>query len=714
MTANSNDYTLRPLPPRERTSSAMALDNLVRRKLRVSNPTDSKEVAQALRAFYTGETEALQREAAGLPFFQVKPIAIDSTAATTATRVELVQAKQDVERDLAALIAHPALKDVQAELRGWRQAIEGIVADGTEAARFGLDPRQRDAAMAARRQLGAYARLARYVGTLTPNMSLQYRQLAKSLDEVAALIVVSLGDSIAVAGTGGGRFLLQAPASELQSRRDAVIHALRNLTGTSAEAYGPNDWPRGLIAVRQFVDRIEEGGHTDLRILFQETYVARALDELVHYATGGSADDLRALAATAAPTLERFRRLILLAYRLVDPESPPLAAYLGAIQFFLDAFEHGSSGTRLLYVSRPPIVFYGLYGNSGVEDAGTRRLLQLVMARGQLAEALDCYLGCDCGPSLARCQIVLDKILYDVDRAIDLYLSGVVGKDGPPEQRAAAYGVLIHHFLLNAAPGPSSDLGPHLGDVVGMSAGTATSADGRRLEYCCCRHWCVDADIFPAKPTQDQVVPQDALARLLVRIRNLLWWARDGNDATAEFDLPQFKVKDETDTAEIIGTGSWHSFYALGPEVRAAVKLAEDHTGARIEQMSVYEMGGAPGGDATAHRSELLSHIAMLNRMHQELCMQRSMEEQWDNLLRTMAPNCIRFLGGREPGERIRDGRDRMILPDEVLAAWSLLNGALEQVRVRDDCSGYTPDIPPHYETSLAGLTYGRYSEGDD
>jgi hypothetical protein len=41
-----------------------------------------------------------------------------------------------------------------------------------------------------------------------------------------------------------------------------------------------------------------------------------------------------------------------------------------------------------------------------------------------------------------------------------------------------------------------------------------------------------------------------------------------------------------------------------------------------------------------------------------------------------------------------------------------LLINALEQIRVRDDCPSYTPSIPPHYETSLAGIVYDRYSEG--
>ena len=51
------------------------------------------------------------------------------------------------------------LKDIETELQGWGQAIRGIIADGTSAARLALDPRARDRMFGARRQLGDYARL---------------------------------------------------------------------------------------------------------------------------------------------------------------------------------------------------------------------------------------------------------------------------------------------------------------------------------------------------------------------------------------------------------------------------------------------------------------------------------------------------------------------------------------------------------------------------
>src|SRR6202023_679676 len=114
------------------------------------------------------------------------------------------------------------LKDIETELQGWGQAIRGIIADGTAAARLALDPRARDRVFAARRQLGDYARLARFVGALTPTLSPSYRSLAQSLDEGSALTMVLAGEALASAGLGSGRFLLSVPASELQARRDSV------------------------------------------------------------------------------------------------------------------------------------------------------------------------------------------------------------------------------------------------------------------------------------------------------------------------------------------------------------------------------------------------------------------------------------------------------------------------------------------------------------
>lgn len=578
--------------PVERSQAAVALDNLIRRHLRVSDPRDPDAIARALRERYTKESQILELEATGLP--HSRGVRVDPRMmASTSVSAELQQARSDLATDLDALIKNALLKDVHPELRGWSYTLHRTAADGVNAARFALDPHQRDRAMAARRLLGDYARIARYVGAFSPNLSINYRQLAKSLDEVAGVILVTMGESIAQSGYGGGRFLLQAPASELQARRDALIFALRNLTGTAQEGYGPNDWPRGLVAYRQFLARLEQGGLSELRALFNENDVARTLDELIHYATRGAADDLRALGATAQLTLGRFRRLLVFSRNLVSPSSPPLAAYLSAIQLFLDAFTNGASGYRLLYIARPPIVFYGLYGVGG-PDAATQRLLDLVLGRGRLAEFADCFLGCGCGYDAVRCQLMLDKILYDVDRAIDLYVLGTdpEGK-GEPEQRAAAYGVVIHSFLHTIL-------------------GTSNTPDCNSGYPACANTVCVETDSA-----------LDVLLR--AELRDKLW--------------------------ESVGLSSSNDAITLP----------------------------APPPDT-----------AVLDRLHQQLCIQKDGELQWESLLNTMAPSCL------HPGE------------DALKTTQELINdaiGRVEDLGTSDEqCPPFGITIPPHFETSLDSL----------
>lgn len=138
------------------------------------------------------------------------------------------------------------LKDVHAELRGWARAIRAAAGEGLAAARFALDAGQRDRAMAARRTLNDYARLSRFVGALSSGLNGLYRRVAQSCDEVANLILVCAGDAVAESGLTRGALLLQTPASELRSRRDAALGALRNLIGSTQTAYGPTSGRVGL------------------------------------------------------------------------------------------------------------------------------------------------------------------------------------------------------------------------------------------------------------------------------------------------------------------------------------------------------------------------------------------------------------------------------------------------------------------------------------
>jgi hypothetical protein len=426
----------------------LALDNLLRRELKVSDPNDPAQIAQALLSRYKDDprANAISQEASGLPFLMSASAQIPSTQAPTSSNAELQQAIDDIERDIRELTSNSLLKDVTAELEGWAQAVRTAVAEGTMAARFSLDPRQRDKAFGIRRTLGGYARLARLVGALTPTLSLTYRKFAQSLDELAAVLLVMMGEALANIGFNGGRYLMQVPYSDLQVRRDSVINALRNLTGASPESYGQNySW--GLHAYRQLYASLEKRGQGELRSLLVENELSRSMDELIQRASHGNSEGLRQLGATAELQLERFRRLIVIAQSEIEGDLPPLTSFLDALLLFINAFET-SGGFRLMRIARPPILFYGLYGNTGL-GKGEERLLRLVLERNLLSEKLDCFLRCECSEEAIRCQIVLDKVLYDVDRAVDLYAVGI-DELGEPEFRASAYSYLIDAVLLQS------------------------------------------------------------------------------------------------------------------------------------------------------------------------------------------------------------------------------------------------------------------------
>ena len=424
----------------------LALDNLLRRELRVGDPNDPKQIAQALLERYKDDPRAtsIAQEARGLPFLLDAQPQVTGVRAATSCETELKQAVDDVDSDLQELTTNTLLKDSASELRGWAQAIRSLIAEGTIAARFGLDTRQRDKVFSIRRQLGDYARLARMIGAFTPGLNPNFRSFAKSLDEVSAVFLVMMGEALANVGFNGGRFLLQVPFTELQVRRESAIAALRNLTGsTQVSSLYQNDWQWGLNAYRKLYKFLDDQGQGDLRILLMENELARAMDELIQRTAHGTVDGLRALGATAEVDLDRFRRLIAVGNQLGN-DAPPLGAFFDALLLFVQSFD-AAGGFRLLRIARPPILHYGLYGNGFASDA-EKRLLALITSRGSLAEEADCYLQSN-PENGTRNQIFIDKILYDVDRAIDLYAVGEATNYGEPEIRAGAYGVLIRVFL---------------------------------------------------------------------------------------------------------------------------------------------------------------------------------------------------------------------------------------------------------------------------
>lgn len=425
-----------------RSSTSVTVDNVIRRSLRVADPTDASQLAKALLTRYEGDAEALRRERAGTPI-QVRTVlpAVLPTGGG-AMRAELAEAQNDLDRDLDALIGESQLKDIEAELRGWATAIRTASRNGLASARLALGPNERDRALAARHTLTDYARLSRYLAALTTYEPGLFCRLAQSLDIMGGLILVTAGEALAAGGVTSTSVILQSPSSELQTRREAVLAALRNLLGAAQESYGANEFHRGLTALRQLYRALEDNGATELRVYLDEGFLGNVFDEMIALASGRSAHGMRALGATSIVTTAQLERFIRICSDIAEPESPQLSNFLTTIQFFIEAFGAARSGYRLTHVARPPILHYGLYGAGGPDDP-TRRLLRLIDYRGQFAQALDCYC-CGCEPDKAVALAIGCKALYDIDRAIDLLVQGSnTAGTGEAELRAAAYGLIV-------------------------------------------------------------------------------------------------------------------------------------------------------------------------------------------------------------------------------------------------------------------------------
>jgi len=452
-------------PLASRSPQSIAVDNLLRRELRIADPKDPAQIAQGLLSRYPDTLDQMRREREGINYAAPETLAPPPSGSTGASATELALAQDDLDRDITTLTHSSELKEIDVELKGWGRAVRQAASDGLAAAALALDVVQSDRAMAARRVLGDYARMARYVGSLSADTGPYFRRFAQSCDVMASLILVGIGDGLAANGITRGTALIRVSASELQSRRNAVMQAFRTLTGTGQIPQGQDEYPRGLEAYRILTRQLEMAGQSDLRTMLDEASLASELDQLVDLAVGATSSGLRELTSTSAIVVDRINRLAD-ACRPANltpagtpvphsktPASPPLVYFASALQMFADAFEV-TKGGRLLFIARPPILAYGLYGMAG-PDPATRRLINLAIARGAIAEYCDCFAACGCNAEAIRQQVMFDFLLYRVDRAIDFYAVGYRG-DGfsEPETRAAT----LRYTIEAARPLISKDI----------------------------------------------------------------------------------------------------------------------------------------------------------------------------------------------------------------------------------------------------------------
>src|SRR5262249_57417446 len=135
------------------------------------------------------------------------------------------------------------------------------------------------------------------------------------------------------AGSPRGATILRVPPAPWEPRRNGVVEALRNLLAPNA-IDDQDTLPRAQQAVLEIYDRLEEMGSPDLRVLLDEVYLTRQLDDLIDLATGSTPDGLRALGTASAIIVQRLVRVFLLAGAVVVPPAPPAGVVFAGLPAF--------------------------------------------------------------------------------------------------------------------------------------------------------------------------------------------------------------------------------------------------------------------------------------------------------------------------------------------------------------------------------------------
>ncbi len=292
------------------------------------------------------------------------------------------------------------------------------------------------------------------------------------------------------------------------------------------------------------------------------------------------------------------------------------------------------------------------------EDADSR-LMRLMIDRGRLAQLLDCYLQCGCSPTQVKCQVVLDKILYDTDRAIDLY---AVGKDdfGDPERRAAAYSFIIEEFKTHAQA--------HC-NIYGQSNAIGVVLDGIMNDR-------LRPPLSLLSP--DVITVKDDLLRFSASVLNEL---------TIKHQCPLHHGT--IDVCVQLDAGAANSL-----AYRIRVEPATLNLGERSQLFAFLEYGRDVlrrfEGSHTPGPSDFLSDY--LSILSQELRIQMDMEGTWANLVKTMAPDCVGITSVLD-------------------ALKTVVKGAVDRVSSGTSQS-FEVTLPPHFETTLDGLVENVLPDG--
>ncbi|MDY7231331.1 hypothetical protein [Hyalangium rubrum] len=447
-------------------SAKTKFDEFLRRQLGISNAQDPASVVGALRKLYPSTAARLDDESRGVAIRQggePERLTVAPTGGMGSPGVLRYQlVRQALEADLGHVVEHPSNRDYKAPLTGWKDAVLAELSEGESAAYRAADPAQRDRTFYSVRKLGDYARVARMAGLLNPVLDAEFRRLASTMDEAAIVLRVLAGETMFRAGFDEGGTVFQVAFEDLRQRRETLIGALERFTSATHE--GEEDWGDGEASYGALLRVLSEQGHSELRAIIRPETMTRLLDVLLDSVPQQQPDYLRGIASTVPLEMVQLRRLRAVATELLkgrggrnQAASAPLSAFVQALTLFIDAFAEPGTGSRLLNISLPaPFASLQL----ARADKGGDIVRALFHVRTRLQVELDAiHADPNVDPLDWPLIVKLDRVLYDLDRAIDLYLMGGGNNlDGFEERRARMYAVMLQRWLdQKQATAPGDD-----------------------------------------------------------------------------------------------------------------------------------------------------------------------------------------------------------------------------------------------------------------
>jgi hypothetical protein len=367
-----------------------ALDDLLRRKLKVGNPADVGEMLRALQARYPDKTAASAAESMGLSpvagSLALAPQNAIATSAITMGGAEYDNVLTQLKSDFASVTDAPSERDIGVELSGWRDYLLKEYADGARAARLAQDAAQRERAQLAIRRLNEFAWLARLVGIAMGEQYWDFRRLGTSLDNAADVVRILIGEALYEVGLSMNGLILQVSATDLRLRGAGTVDALSGLISGDEPIF--DDWGERLRAYNDLYNELDP----ELKVYARPDGLKESIDNLVNTFANGvaamTADSLRQLAATAPVEVGRLRRVLAVAVKVQTQQpSSAMSIFVQSLALFVDAFLASRAGVLYVDLAMPSPL--GARKLPPVDLNARLALRQLIDQRAYYAQVLE-------------------------------------------------------------------------------------------------------------------------------------------------------------------------------------------------------------------------------------------------------------------------------------------------------------------------------------